>query len=178
MGIRVARHEDQGNLAPLLEEGYGAALRAVHEAARAAGLPSTAVEEELLAADDFYFSTLDLMNCCFFAEKGGEIVGTACVNPYTAELAFLTVRPAHRRTGIGRALLEAAWEELRHRGVGHVRIDMPEHESLAGGVAFLAACGLKPVQRLTRLGLRLLDPSDAAAFSGMDDEDSDDGDDD
>lgn len=171
MKIRVARHEDQGALAPLLQEGYGAALQAVHEAASAAGLPGASVEDELMAADDFYFSTLDLMNCCLFAEVDGVVVGAACVNPYTAELPFLTVQPAHRRKGIGRALLETALGELRHRGVGHVRIDLPEHESLAGGVAFLAACGLKPVQRLTRMGLQLLDPSEMEDASTEEDDD-------
>lgn len=168
--IRMARHEDQGQLGPLLQESYGSAWEEGHTLACAVGCPTAPAGEELMAADDFYFSTLDLMNCCLFAVRDGGLCGAACVNPYTAELSFLTVREGERRQGIGRALLEAALEELRRRGVDHVKVDVPQHESLAGGVAFLEACGFATVRRVTRLGMRLLASRPDSAEDDSDEE--------
>lgn len=170
MKIRAARHEDQGQLGTLLLASYGTAWEEEHQAASTAGCPTAPAGDELMAADDFFFSTLDLMNCCLFAVRDGEICGAACVNPYTAELPFLTVREAYRRQGIGRALLEAALGELRRRGVDHVKVDVPRHESLAGGEAFLEACGFTPVRRVTRLGLRLLESRPASAPDDFDED--------
>jgi ribosomal protein S18 acetylase RimI-like enzyme len=67
------------------------------------------------------------------AEANGEAVGYACVTvgpPYAswdsgerlAELETLSVLPEHRGSGVGAALLEAAWKRLAERGVADMQI--------------------------------------------------------
>ncbi len=153
--IREAGLEDQGELGELLIECVAPLLQAEYAAAAAAGAGEVDLEDELLAADDFYFSSVDLMNCCYFARVGDQIAGAAAVNPYTAELQYLVVRPEYRRRGLGRKLLKAALGELRRRGGEHVKIDLPGPAATPETCAFFAAMGFAEIRRQVRLGRRL-----------------------
>jgi GNAT superfamily N-acetyltransferase len=74
---------------------------------------------------------------CFLAESDGVPVGTVttCRFGSVAWIAMMLVDEAHRRRGIGRALMTRALEELDSRGVRSVRLDAtprgrPMYESL------------------------------------------------
>ncbi len=114
---------DQGSLGPFLLEIYGATSGPENRAAVESGLPASSLEDELMAADDFYFSTIELMDCCFLAKADGKTIGAACVNPYVNELHYVGVLPAWRRRGIGKKLAALALEELERRGSDHVRVE-------------------------------------------------------
>lgn len=150
--IEVAQFDDQGKIGPLIQSIYGLAMQDEYDAAQVVRVVVGTVEDEVMAADDFYFSTADLMNCCIVARDDDELVGVACVNPYTCELHFLGVRESHRRQGIGRQLFEAVQYELRRRGMDHVQMDVKHHATLAGSDAFMKALGWKEVSTSTRWG--------------------------
>lgn len=155
--ITLGRAElsDQGCLGPFLLSVCGAALDPENRAAAEAGLPVSPLEEELMAADDFYFSTIDLMDCCHFARAGGRIVAAACVNPYVNELHYVAVAEDFRRRGIGRKLVELCLAELEKRGSDHVRVEASLCFADAGGRAFAAACGFRAVREACVMGRRL-----------------------
>ncbi len=162
-GITIGRAElaDQGRLGEFLLAVCGAVLAPENAAAAAAGLPASSLEDELMAADDFYFSTIELMDCCRIARagaragEGGAIVGAACVNPYTNELYCVAVEPGYRRRGIGRKLVELCLEELERRGADHVRVEASLRFADAGGREFAAACGFAPVREVCVMGRTL-----------------------
>src|SRR5688572_11538652 len=63
---------------------------------------------------------------CFAAWDAGRVVGTATTTPYGAELAWVgmvLVDPAYRRRGVATALMGAALDHLRRRGVTTVKLD-------------------------------------------------------
>lgn len=153
--IRRADLADQGTLGPLLLAVYGPALEPGNTAAMAAGLPASSLEDELMAADDFYFSTIELMDCCWFALDGGTVVGAACVNPYVNELHYVAVLPQYRRRGIGRQLVQAVLAELARRGSDHARLDAPAALAEAGGRAFAAAMGFGDIRTTVTMGKKL-----------------------
>ena len=152
----AARLEDQGKLAPFLESIFGPTLKAENDAAKKAAFPVSTVKEELLSADDFYFSAVDLMDCCMVAKtEGGALVGVACVNPYVAEFQYVAVSEAWRRKGVGRRLVEMALGELRRRGVKHARADMALRLADEGGRAFGVQMGFHEVRRVLTMGRKL-----------------------
>lgn len=155
--IVIGRAElaDQGALGRFLLDVLGGALAPENAAAAAAGLPASSLEDELMAADDFYFSTIELMDCCRIARDGGGIVGAACVNPYTNELHYAAVAPPHRRRGIGKKLVGLCLEELEKRGADHVRVEASLRFADAGGREFAAACGFAPVREVCVMGRTL-----------------------
>ena len=155
--IALGRAElsDQGKLGPLLLAVYGPSLRPENEAAILALLPVSNLEDELMAADDFYFSNIDLMDCCYLARTGGQVIGAACVNPYVNELHYVAVLPEWRRRGIGRRLAELALAELVRRGSDHVRIETSLVLSEAGGKAFAEKLGFHEIRRTMTMGKRL-----------------------
>lgn len=150
--------EDQGALGPLLLETLGPVLERARARAADAGLPTVPVEEELMAADDFFFSSIDLMNCCVVARAGDRLVGAACVNPFVGALMYVAVRKEVRRRGIGRALVARALEELERRGVDHVRAEIPLDADCDDARAFFDAVGFSPLREVREAG-RALEPA-------------------
>lgn len=155
--IEIGRAElaDQGGLGPLLLAVYGPTLEPENQAAEAAGLPVSSLEDELMAADDFYFSTIELMDCCYLARAEGRIVGAACVNPYVNELHYVVVLPEWRRRGIGSKLAGLVLEELTRRGSDHVRVEASLALADAGGREFAAKLGFHEVRKSAMMGRRL-----------------------
>lgn len=156
-GIEIGRAQlaDQGGLGPLLLEVYGPVLRPENAAATEAGLPTSSLEDELMAADDFYFSTIELMDCCYLAHADGRIVGAACANPYVNELHYVAVLPDWRRKGIGKKLAELCLAELERRGSDHVRVEAALGLADAGGAAFAKTLGFNEVRRSAMMARRL-----------------------
>ncbi len=147
--ISIGRAElaDQGKLGPLLLAVYGPVALPENQAAAAAQLPVSSLEDELMAADDFYFSTIELMDCCYLAHAGDTLVGAACVNPYINELHYIAVLPAYRRKGIGTKLAELALAELARRGSDHVRVDASLALADEGGQAFAEKLGFSVIRK-------------------------------
>ncbi|MBN2711763.1 MAG: GNAT family N-acetyltransferase [Planctomycetes bacterium] len=153
--IRVAQLDDQGLLGELLK---ACLLKPFEdEAARAkeAGIPGATAEDELMAADDWYFANMDMMNCLYFAWDGKKAVGAIAVNTFASEIQHVVVLPEYRRRGIGRMLVEEGVAELKDRGAGHVKIDFPADENLAGAEEFFAALGFGKVRATVRMGKKL-----------------------
>lgn len=145
--VGVADFAEQGKLGALLLEICGAVWKRECEVAAAAGQAATDYKDELLAADDFFFSNAELMNCCWFARAGQEIIGAACVNPFTATLHFLVVRPEWRRRGVGRKLLKAAESTAKRYGAQSLKIDFSQAEEFAGADLFFQQCGYREIKR-------------------------------
>ncbi len=156
--INRAQLADQGGLGALLLAVYGPVLRPENDRAIAAGLPASTLEDELMAADDFYFSTIELMDCCYLARAGELLVGAACVNPYVNELHYVAVLPEWRRKGIGKKLAQLCLDELERRGSDHVRAEAALALADAGGSAFAASLGFAEVRRTAMLARRLAGP--------------------
>lgn len=155
--IEIGRAEfsDQGKLGPLLFTVYGPTLEPENRAAAAAQLPVSSLDDELMAADDFYFSTIELMDCCYLARVGGVIIGAACVNPYVNELHYVAVLPEWRRRGVGTKLASLALEELTRRGSDHVRLEASLSLADAGGAAFAVSLGFHDVRRTAVMARKL-----------------------
>ncbi len=158
IAIDRAQLADQGRLGPLLLAVYGPTLEPENHAATEAGLPTSGLADELMAADDFYFSTIELMDCCYLAKDGDEVVGAACVNPYVNELHYVAVRPEWRRRGIAKQLATLALAELERRGSDHVRVEASLSLAIAGGREFAASLGFFPVREVAVMGRRLAGP--------------------
>ena len=85
----------------------------------------------------------------FVAEAKGSVVGyiTTRVDHETkiGWIPNIAVLPAHRKSGIGRALIEAAIVHLRDEGMTFARIETLETN--AAGQSLYPACGFKEVAR-------------------------------
>ena len=83
---------------------------------------------------------------CWAAEQGGEVVGTTVVVPYARRIAWIgmvLVDEAHRRQGIGRALLTHAIDYLEQNGVQTIALDStPEGQPLYASLGFADAFDL------------------------------------
>ena len=152
--INAAQLNDQGKLGEMLLEAFGEKLRAQEEREREVGIDTAPAEDTLMAADDFYFSQIDLMNCCFFARDGDVIVGAAAINPYVSELQYLLVLPEYRRKGIGTKLIESAFGEADKRGLSHLKINIAL-DCESGAEKFFVALGFVNVCQSALLGKKV-----------------------
>jgi GNAT superfamily N-acetyltransferase len=84
------------------------------------------------------------------AERDGSLVGTVVAgwDGWRGALWRLVVEPAERRTGVGRALVEAA--EARLRGLGATRISALVGREEADAAAFWEATGYGHDANVTR----------------------------
>ena len=97
----------------------------------------------------------DRSSCFLVAEDGGELVGlaSASVMPLAHEdggwcrLSALVVAEARRRTGAGRALVEAVEAFARERGCGLVEVTSGERAEREAAHRFYAALGYEEVSR-------------------------------
>lgn len=172
--IQPAQFEDQGKVGAFLLSALGGALTQENAKAVAAGLPGVNIEDELMAADDFYFSSVELMDCCIVARAGGRLAGVACVNPFTSTLHFIAVAADCRRKGIGQKLLEAAKAVLKKRGCDHVKIEYPAHADFAGADEFFGACGMPEASSPKKIRACQIAPRKEPAEADDCDEDEDD----
>ena len=84
------------------------------------------------------------------ADLGGDVVGHAVVSVVAdiAELQRIAVDPAHRRTGLATALLEAVVGTAREGGADRLLLEVREDN--AGALAFYAARGFVEVDQRRR----------------------------
>ncbi len=134
--ISAANFEDQGKLAEYLIEVFYEELQSINDIAAGNGMPKLDIKEELLAADDFYFSTVELMDCCILAKDREKIIGVCCVNPYTSTLQYLSIKNDYRRKGIGSRILSLGKKVLSGRSCSHIKLDIPESLSNEATLAF------------------------------------------
>lgn len=93
------------------------------------------------APTDRWESVLGRSLCFVCAYAGNELVGFVNVawdGGVHASLFDTTVHPAHRRRGIGAALVRRAAEEARLRGAEWLHVDFEPHL-----VGFYRACGFR-----------------------------------
>jgi GNAT superfamily N-acetyltransferase len=68
------------------------------------------------------------------ASVGDRVMGTACmqqIGPDTVEIKRMYVEPAHRRGGVGRALLDRLIAAALAAGLARVRLDSPDFMTAA-----------------------------------------------
>jgi len=152
--IAAAQLGDQGKLGELLLAIFGESLRAEEARERKVGIDTAPAEDTLMAADDFYFSQIDLMDCCFFARAGERIVGAVAFNPYVSEVQYVAVLPEYRRQGLGRGLVEAAFSQAQKRGLSHLKVNIPA-DFQAGAEKFFAALDFLEVRKSVLLGRKI-----------------------
>lgn len=79
-----------------------------------------------------------------------ESPGHAFAHPHALVMVDqLAVAPAHRRAGVGRALMEAVATRARELGVHEVQLDVRAHNR--GAIAFYEALGYEDIKRRMRL---------------------------
>lgn len=96
--------------------------------------------EETLPGGDFIM----------LAEEGGEVIGLSTVRPDRYETPYIDhfhVRPALKRGGIGRGLMQATFAEMRRRGLASVWLDVAAGNDAALG--FYRAMGGEPGETVT-----------------------------
>lgn len=94
---------------------------------------------------------------------GAELAGVAQLDrdPVTGDgTAELVVHPAHRRAGLGRALLTALLDRLPAEGALRVWA----HGGLPAAAALAARAGLRPVRELRQLRLTMTEPPEPATL--------------
>lgn len=123
----AAQFDDQEKLGEFLIEMFAEEMEKNNKTAADNGIPELNIEDELFAADDFYFSSVELMDCCLLAKDQQEIVGACCVNPFTSSLQFIGVKPGYQRLGIGSRLLALGKKVLSKRGCTHLKIELPDN---------------------------------------------------
>lgn len=119
-------------------------VRAVgaEDAARLAELHATSFDPPWTAEDlRELLRAPDALALC--AEDDGFILVRSVLDE--AEVLTLAVRPAARRRGLGRALVEAAADRLALHGVGELRLEVATDNPDAQ--ALYAACGFRPTGR-------------------------------
>lgn len=96
--------------------------------------------------DDPYSNSLGL---CFVAEMGGKVIGSCLCNARTIEwpdsgkLGSLSVRRAHRRSGVGHVLTAVALAEFHRRGIRRIITDT-DNASFTGANRLYPRFGFRP----------------------------------
>lgn len=147
VAIEVAQFSDQGKVGEFLKSIFATTMDEEYARAQECGLPQVTAEDELMAVDDFYFSSAELMDYCIIARKADLIIGVCCVNPFTSTLHFIAVAEQERRKGIGRRLLEAGKTMLSKRGCNHIKIEFPINTATDGAGEFFAAVGMTSIAK-------------------------------
>jgi 8-oxo-dGTP diphosphatase len=117
------------------------------------GEPYTAAEQQLAVDALFHDRLHDHDRPTLIAELEGVVVGVAILNfhqtlrGWYATLDDLIVVPAHRRRGVGAALVQATGRLARARGCSALHAAAPAEDQAAQ--AFLAAAGFATGQVLT-----------------------------
>lgn len=85
----------------------------------------------------------------FVARIDGQPAGFALARAIIdeGELLLLAVSPAHRRRGVGRAMLDAVADEARRRGAIRLHLEMRENND---AIALYAAAGFVEIGRRSR----------------------------
>ena len=112
---------------------------------------------------------------CWVAERDGRVVGTTAVTAYGRRIAWIgmvLVGEAHRRQGIGRALLGHAIEHLDGLGIETIALDStPEGQPLYASLGFADAFELArwrgPIPRSSRRATQGVPPDAASAGSAV-----------
>jgi GNAT superfamily N-acetyltransferase len=130
------------NLGPLLPQDLDAAL----DLSTTEGWNQTAADwRRLLALEP---------EGCFAARAGGRLAGTVTTTTYGRALAWIgmmIVHPDSRRQGVGVALMRAALDHLRERGVACVKLDAtPAGRPLYEALGFAADAELERWHGLAR----------------------------
>jgi len=105
------------------------------------GIARELVEERLLrGAESGYFF--------LFAEAGHELAGYACFGPIPGtmrsfDLYWIAVHPLSQGRGIGRALLQAAEQEMMKNGAGRIYVDTSSRPQYEPTRRFYKSCGYR-----------------------------------
>lgn len=148
--IREATLQDYIGLCELFAE-----IDALH----AQALPQVFQTVDGLARSRAYLRSLldGADSALFVAEQGGRLVGMVDVRIQSAPdipimvprryavIDAIVVREAHRRSGIGRALMERAHEWVRAQGVDEIALNVWEFN--AGAIAFYEGLGYTAILR-------------------------------
>jgi GNAT superfamily N-acetyltransferase len=94
----------------------------------------------------------------FLAMAGADTLGFLGLklhNPFSAEIHVMAVRPEIQRSGVGRALVEAAEEHSRKLGIEYLQVktlgpSRPD-KGYAGTRAFYESLGFRPLEEFTRI---------------------------
>lgn len=83
-----------------------------------------------------------------FAEQGGDIAGYACFGPIPGtlqsyDLYWLAVADHLRHRGLGKAILSASEDLIRHRGGGRIYVETSSRPQYERTVAFYRGCGYR-----------------------------------
>ena len=145
--ISAAQFNDQGKVADFLISTFMELLEKRNSKAKENGIPELNIKDELLAADDFYFSSIELMDCCLLAKDEDKIIGLCCVNPYTSSLQYLSVNTDYQRQGIGSKLLSIGKKVLSKRGCSHIKTDIPAELATESSLKFYEKNKMREVSR-------------------------------
>lgn len=128
----------------------------------------TALEQQVFAADAWSTGSVreeltGARRCAVVAVHDGVVVGYAVTADAgdAVDLQRIAVRPEDRRTGAGRALLDAVLEPARAAGVERVLLEVSAANQVA--LAFYARAGFAEIDRRPRY---YRDGSDALVLRG------------
>jgi GNAT superfamily N-acetyltransferase len=120
--IRPAGAGDEGVVRELFTEYLDAVCPPCNRLYGTSFRPETMVPADMAHLGVFAPPEGRLLLAC----EAGAAAGVICVRtigPHTAEIKRMYVRPALRRRGIGRALVDAAVAEMREAGYARLRLD-------------------------------------------------------
>ncbi len=139
VSVRVFSHGDRDGVLELWRE--------VFHSDPAHRVPHLDLERKLALQPELLFVAVD----------AGTVIGTAMAgyDGHRGWLYYLAVRPAHRRRGIGRRLVEQVEEALADRGCPKINLQIRAGNDRA--VAFYAALGYRVEERVS-MGKRLPAP--------------------